>query len=83
MGFRSKKYNIYENDIREIRNKLVQISVFYEDLDGILNIKKIFDECGADSTYFISGPPIMLKHFKEYLINNNVIEDRIITDDWE
>ncbi len=91
LGFRSKEYNIYENELREIcnnsysscnSNKLVQISVFYEDIDGMLKIEDIYSENG-NKTYFISGPPIMIKNFNNFLIDNGINEEKIITDDWE
>lgn len=82
LGFRSKEYNIYEQSLNEIRNKLVQISVLYEDIDGMLKIEDIYSDNG-DKTYFISGPPIMIKNFKLYLIEKGLNEEKIITDDWE
>lgn len=84
LGFRSKEYNIYEKELSEIcNNSSICMKLFYQDVDGILDIKSIFEENGLYSTYFISGPPIMIKHFKKYLIESGVYENRIITDDWE
>jgi len=83
LGFRSKAYNIYEKEIRAIRNNSCNLSIVYEDVNGILNIKSIFEENRIDSTYFISGPPIMIKNFKKYLLDNGVLENNVITDDWE
>ena len=56
---------------------------YYEDIDGIPNIQTIFNENGKGSTYFISGPPVMIKSFKKYLVENGVQEDNVVTDDWE
>lgn len=87
LGFRSKEYNFYNNEIREINNSTHNcedmLSCIYQDVDGILDIKSIFDKCGLKSTYFISGPPIMIKNFKLYLLQNNVNENKVLTDDWE
>ncbi|MDF1613088.1 FAD-dependent oxidoreductase [Stygiobacter electus] len=83
LGFRSKEYNIYERELSTIRNNSCDSSIIYEDVDGVLNINTIFNECGIKSTYFISGPPIMIKNFKKYLIDNGVHENKVITDDWE
>jgi NAD(P)H-flavin reductase len=87
LGFRSKKYNIYEKEISEIRNDSCNldelVKFIYQDIDGILNVNSIFEQNGLDSTYFISGPPIMIKSFKKYLIENCVAESKVITDDWE
>jgi len=83
LGFRAKAYNIYENEIRAIRNNSCSTSVFYEDVNGILKIESIFEENGIDSTYFISGPPLMIKNFKKFFIDSGVLEKNVITDDWE
>ena len=86
LGFRSEKFNIYQKELSAIRNNSCNsygLKFVYQDSDGILNINSIFDECGNKSTYFISGPPIMIKNFKQYLLQNNVSENKVITDDWE
>jgi len=88
LGFRSKEYNIYGEELSSVqfRENFVghcEPNIFYEDEHGILNINTIFEENGLDSTYFISGPPIMIKNFKKYLIDNGVQENKVITDDWE
>lgn len=87
LGFRSKEHNIYKKELSEIRNNscnsLEFMKLVYQDVDGILNINSIFNECGNNSTYFISGPPKMIKNFKQYLLQNNVSENKVITDDWE
>jgi len=83
LGFRSKKYNIYENELKEICNKTSKISIFFEDENGIIDIEKIFKENGTNSDYFISGPPIMIKSFKSFLINNGLPEQKVRTDEWE
>jgi len=97
LGFRSKEYNIYQDEldriqtIREIRPnscnscfpKFVTISLFYQDEDGIIDIQKIFDENGIDSNYFISGPPVMIKSFKNTLVEKGVPLSNVLTDDWE
>ena len=88
LGFRSKAHNIYETELifvqlRENSEGLCEIKTIYEDVAGILDINTIHDECGNYSTYFISGPPIMIKNFKKYLIENSVSVNNVITDDWE
>ncbi len=89
LGFRSKEYNIYKDELREIRNNLCNssetkfVKFYYEDTDGIIDIKSIFAESGTNSDFFISGPPIMIKNFKSYLINNGLPEQKVRTDEWE
>jgi|ERR1035437_342893 NAD(P)H-flavin reductase len=81
LGFRSKEYNIYENELRLV--KLHNPKIFYQDIDGLLDIILIFSENGTGSDYFISGPPMMIKAFKQALIANGVHHNHIKTDDWE
>lgn len=88
LGFRSEEFNIYKEELNFIRlrkdhKKLGFIKIFYEDKDGIIDIKTIFKENGTNSDYFISGPPIMIKEFKNYLLENNLQESNIKTDEWE
>lgn len=83
LGFRSEQYNIYKDELNSSCNSSKFVELIYEDKKGILNISEIFNECGNKSTYFISGPPIMIKNFKKYLIENWVSENKVITDDWE
>lgn len=87
LGFRSKAYNIYHDELERMdqirQNPLKSAQSFYEDEDGILDIEKIFSENGADSNYFISGPPAMIKSFKQTLIEKGVPAGNVLTDDWE
>lgn len=89
LGFRSKEYNIYHdqfermNQIRAIRDQFVPIRVFYQDTDGILDIAKIFNTSNPDASFFISGPPAMIKTFKQSLISNGISTSQVLTDDWE
>jgi len=81
LGFRSISYNIYKNELNFV--KLCNPKIFYEDVDGLLNIQRIFSENGINSDYFISGPPVMIKSFKHSLLVNGVPDSHILTDDWE
>ena len=90
LGFRSKAYNIYHaeldrmNQIRQNpRNLLESVQSFYEDTDGVIDINEIHNSNGATSHYFISGPPAMIKIFKNTLIEKGVPTENILTDDWE
>ena len=91
-GVRNKDYNIYEKELAEALkiNNQFQIKIIYEDKQGLLDINKILEETrlkmqdtGNYNSYFISGPPIMIKSFKKFLISKNVSENSIFTDDWE
>lgn len=84
-GFRDEAMNLYKNelDVACKMNSELEVNFVYQDKDGILDINKILAENGKDSSYFISGPPVMIKNFKQTLINNGVPENQVLTDDWE
>jgi NAD(P)H-flavin reductase len=83
LGFRSEKYNIYQKELSQTCNSDIFIQFVYQDADGILDLHKIFKENGPVVNYFISGPPIMIKNFKQILIENGVPKENVLTDDWE
>jgi len=87
LGFRTKEFNIYSNELNSVklRGNLVELSVtcFYQDTYGVIDIEQIYAENGIDSNYFISGPPLMIKLFKNVLIEKGVPSGNILTDDWE
>jgi len=88
LGFRSKEYNIYERELTSVALSANSVAlsvpkIFLEDIEGIIDIKSIFTENGTNSDYFISGPPIMIKSFKKYLLSKGLEENKIRTDDWE
>ena len=83
LGFRSKKYNIYDNELERLNNKSSHIKIYYQDVQGVIDINEIFEDNGISSNYFISGPPVMIKSFKNYLCKCDISEQSILTDDWE
>lgn len=56
---------------------------YYEDTDGLIDIELIHKNNGPESNYFISGPPLMIKIFKNAIIENGVPSGNVLTDDWE
>lgn len=81
LGFRSKAFNIYDDELDSV--KLCVPKIFYQDTDGVIDINQIFEENGSSSDYFISGPPAMIKAFKQVLLSKGVPTGNILTDDWE
>jgi len=81
LGFRSESYNIYK-DVLDIF-KLNELKINYGDVDGFLNIDSIFNDNSTDNDYFISGPPEMIKSFKNTLIIKGISQKRILTDEWD
>ena len=82
LGFRSNSHNIYNDELSHSCNSSLFVKLYIEDKDGILNIQSIADENSSDSNYFISGPPAMIKAFKNMLIGKGVPSGNILTDDW-
>jgi nitric oxide dioxygenase len=85
IGFRNKDLHFYQNELEKAQrvNPELQIVVFYQDTDGIIDIEQIYASNSDAGAFFISGPPVMIKSFKQYLLTKNVSENRIKTDDWE
>ncbi|MBN1185179.1 MAG: FAD-dependent oxidoreductase [Bacteroidales bacterium] len=83
LGFRSDDYNIYKPELRHICNLQPYIQYWLQDVNGPIDIQKVFEENGPDPDYFISGPPDMIRSFRSYLIAVKVPENQIKTDDWE
>jgi ferredoxin-NADP reductase len=83
LGFRTKDYNIYQKELDNACNPNLSLNLSYQDTDGVLNIDKIFEMNGIEANYFISGPPVMIKSFKQRLIALGVPAINVLTDDWE
>jgi ferredoxin-NADP reductase len=85
-GFRSRDHNLYDKEFKlamEI-NPSLSITDFYEDKNGLIDIRNILaTHKNGNSSFFISGPPQMIKNFKSFLLGHDVDEARIKTDDWE
>lgn len=84
-GFRNQSMNLYQPELETAQkiNKHFKFSSVYEDTEGILNITKILTASNPDSSFFISGPPLMIKNFRIYLEQAGISKANIRTDDWE
>ena len=83
LGFRSNAYNIYDEELETSSNSSKKVKLFIENIDGIIDIQSIINENGASINYFVSGPPLMIKSFKQTLIENGVPIENVLSDDWE
>lgn len=83
LGYKNEDFYIYQKELAAIKNDNAQITIFYENKDGVIDIVKIHEQNGNDSNYFISGPPVMIKIFKNKLIEMGVPRENVLTDDWE
>lgn len=84
-GFRSKEFNLYSAELKraKVLNPLLSVHSIYQNEQGILDIDIIHQNAKEDSSFFISGPPVMIKTFKQTLIGQGVTIINILTDDWE
>jgi ferredoxin-NADP reductase len=85
LGLRNERYNFYGRELEKAIqiNPRLQLNLVYQNTQGILNIENILKANNTNASFFISGPPVMIKNFKNYLIANGVDEDNVLTDDWE
>lgn len=88
LGFRSRTYNIYKNELARVANyhysdNSPYISYYYQDENGAIDIAHILNENNRNVSFFISGPPVMIKKFRIFLTENGISNDQIKTDDWE
>lgn len=84
-GYRNKDFNIYSKELEKalsINSEFI-INNVYENESGMLDIDKIYKENGNVPSYFISGPPVMIKLFNQKLLSFGVQEINIYTDEWE
>jgi nitric oxide dioxygenase len=84
-GFRCEEMNLYFEQIETARkiNPSLEVYFVFQDIEGILDIVKIYHNCDKKTSFFISGPPVMIKTFKDYLLKQGLLADQIKTDDWE
>jgi ferredoxin-NADP reductase len=87
LGFRTGSYFIYDREmhlIQSLENNVHSgIKVAYEDVQGRLDIDRIFLENGKSPDYFISGPVEMINSFRSFLLSRGLKGDQIFSDDWE
>jgi ferredoxin-NADP reductase len=85
LGFRNRNLHFYHDELEKAKhlNPELRTTVFYQDTDGIIDIEQIYASHPDAGAFFISGPPVMIKSFKQYLLTKGVYENRVKTDDWE
>jgi ferredoxin-NADP reductase len=82
LGFRSKEHHIYHAELNRSYNSSQRVKLYVEEENGIIDIQNIYGENDSSSNYFISGPPAMIKAFKQTLVAKGVPTSNILTDDW-
>jgi predicted ferric reductase len=82
-GVRNLDFHIYRCEFEQALNinPSLKIQITNQATEGILNIKNIIKANKKDSTYFISGPPEMIKTFENTLYSMGI--ENVQTDNWE
>jgi len=85
LGLRNQSYHFYQKELEKALsiNASLKVHIVNQETDGILNIENIFKGNDVNTSFFISGPPVMIKMFKKHLVDNGVLERNVLTDDWE
>jgi len=84
-GFRDKTMNLYQDELETAKkiNRNLIVNIIYQNEAGMIDIEKILTDNQTDCSFFISGPPVMIKLFKQSLIEKGVPASNVSTDDWE
>lgn len=84
-GYRDESQDVYNQDfaMADAINTSLKIVKQNQEISGFLNIETILNHNLNASCFFISGPQIMIKNFKAFLLSNGINQHQIITDDWE
>ncbi len=83
-GVRDIKYHLYKKELEESvkNNNKLSVFLYVDSLNGRPGIDQILKIHGRLASFFISGPPDMIKFYKNSLIDEGVDNDNIFTDDW-
>lgn len=84
-GFRNKGMNLYQAELERAQkiNPFFKVTIVNQEIDGVLNVEKIYEVSDHKTSFFISGPPVMIKTFKKVLLTSGVPSNQVLTDDWE
>ncbi len=85
LGVRSPEFHLYASELGRAQaiNPSFAVRLVVESVSGILAIADILNTSSSGSTFFISGPPVMIKNFRKFLLEHGVAADHVRTDDWE
>jgi ferredoxin-NADP reductase len=85
LGVRNSSYHVFSAELAQAQrtNSAFAVEVFHEDSQGRIPIDRVLAKHGKDAVYFISGPPVMIRTFRDRLLAAGVSVEQIRTDDWE
>lgn len=85
LGIRDAGFHFYQKELELAKsiNPSFRAEIVCQDKDGMLDVSKIRNANRDGKAWFLSGPPVMIKNFRAWLLQNGVAADAVITDDWE
>jgi predicted ferric reductase len=84
-GFKNRGMHLYKDQLESamVINSELEVQIIYENESGIIDIGQLLRHSDKKSSFYISGPPIMIRSFKNFLLGHGLTSDQIKTDDWE
>ncbi len=85
LGVRSPAYHVFAPELEEAvhSNPAFAVEVFSEDTQGLIPVDRIATTHGQGTVYFLSGPPAMIRAFRNRLRSAGVPAEDVRSDDWE
>lgn len=85
LGVRSAPYHVFADQLEraQAQNPAFEVNVIQQDKDGLIAIDKVVERQGAGAVYFLSGPPVMIRSFRQNLVACGVPEVQVKADEWE
>jgi len=84
-GLKNDSMNLYKKELgmAMICNPELKIEYIYHEIDGNINIENIIENETRKSSYYVSGPPGMIKNLRVALLKIGIAKAQIKTDEWE
>jgi ferredoxin-NADP reductase len=85
LGVRNPSYHVFAKELEQAQraNPAFAVEVVREDVQGHIPLDQVLAKHGKGAVYFISGPPVMIRSFRERLLAAGVPGEQVRTDDWE
>jgi ferredoxin-NADP reductase len=85
LGVRNPSYHVFSAELAQAQrtNPAFAVEVFHEDSQGRIPLDQVLGKHGKAALYFLSGPPVMIRTFRDRLLAAGVSGEQIRTDDWE
>jgi ferredoxin-NADP reductase len=85
LGVRTAGYHLFAPELAtaQAAHPHFDIEVIPEDRQGRIPLDRVLATHGSGAIYLISGPPAMIRGFRDYFLAAGVPSGQIRTDDWE